>query len=140
VDSGASHAEEDAQLEESQPYNPPFVIVSFSTRRFWADGTAYAPRCPSWEKEDDVSSDLGRKVRRNPDACFCLPGLRAWQSAQKPLAWLERTSSWRTFSLRACWRLLRADMVVACPRANAACSRQKQVVTESHSSRWRSFG
>lgn len=37
-----------------------------------------------------------------------IPGLRAWQSAQLSFPGVLCTSSWSAFSLRACWRRLRA--------------------------------
>lgn len=39
------------------------------------------------------------------------PGLRAWQSAHRLLPGTLWTRSWRVFSLRACWRLLRGPFM-----------------------------
>jgi hypothetical protein len=49
------------------------------------------------------------------------PGFLAPQSAQRLFPGTLCTRSWRTFSLRACWRLLRALVILKVEAAEHVC-------------------
>lgn len=102
VERRTPHTQEDAQLEGRLTSNT--TVARFEKTQS-SHGWTYAPAGPS------CGSTLARAScgrRKGGDA----PGLRAPQSAHALLPGTVLISSCRARSLRACWRLFRADAMV----------------------------
>ena len=99
VKRSAAHAQKDAQLGLSVPLRDgKGPVESRDSSRTVLEKT-YAPACPSYSL-----------VSSSPPACtLSLPGFFAPQSAQVPLPGTVLISSCSVRSLRACWRLFRAE-------------------------------